>query len=210
MKRLFFLFLVLIPFVVSPAASFAQDSNDQKTQICFWTNDGSDGTITIKLDGEVVGTLTRHWTWPAVPDWGEDQEGGGTLVITTTPGYHTWSASGANNSSWDGNITLTPGQQFTEHLRVTQFCFWTTCGDEGQISITIDGKYVGSLNQHFTYTDPDQTPLFGVAGTLVVTLTAGSHTFYARGQSRSDGSYFYWGPYTLSINAGEQLLKCLR
>ncbi len=211
MKKIFVILFALL----LPLTTFAQRqelgtgttaNNSGATQICFWTNDGSDGTITVSLDGKEVGTLTRHWLWPQKPDWGEDAENGGTLVVDTTPGTHSFHAVGSN-ISWDGSITLAEGDQTREFLRVTQLCFWSNIGDQGNISIQVDGKYVGYLNTHFTYDDPSEHPVWGNSGTLVVTVTAGSHTVYAQGQGTN---YFYWGPFTVSIDAGEQKFEHLK
>ncbi len=197
-----FPFPLAFGLLLFPLFSFGADFQSQKsTQFCLWSNDGNDGALTISMDGNVVGELTEHFTYPKKPEFGQD----GTIVVSTTPGTHTFHVDSDGGLSWDGSATIAEGQQLLWQFIVTQVCFWTDQGDEGTISIQIDGEPVGQLTQHFSYDSPDSHPRFGQDGTLVVTVTEGTHTFYAHSEGNE-----YWGPYTFTVEQGEQQINALR
>jgi hypothetical protein len=162
------------------------------TQICFWSNDGTDGTLTVYVDGIAVGNLTQYFLYPVVPSWGA----AGTLVVTVQPGSHRLTAQSQSGAlSWDSSVTLTQGEQLKFQLTVTQWCFWTKRSDVGAwINIDIDSYLVGSLTHFFA-----AQPSWCASGALVVTTSPGSHTLYAYSQGGT-----YWGPASLSLTSGQQ------
>jgi hypothetical protein len=164
------------------------------TLICFWSNDATDGNLTVKLDGNPVGTLTQYFLYPSTPTWGD----AGTLVTAVQPGTHSLSAQSQTTISWPAtNATLTPGDSLLWQFIVTQWCFWTNRSDVGSyINISIDNTLVGQLTQYST-----TTPTWGEPGTLVVTTQAGTHTLYAISQGGT-----YWGPVSVSLVKGQQQL----
>jgi hypothetical protein len=164
------------------------------TLICFWSNDATDGNLTVKLDGNPVGTLTQNFLYPSTPTWGAP----GTLVTTVQPGTHALSAQSQTTISWPAtNATLTPGDSLLFQFIVTQWCFWTNRSDVGSyINISIDNILVGQLTQYSA-----TTPTWGQTGTLVVTTQPGTHTLYATSQGGT-----YWGPVSVSLTKGQQQL----
>jgi hypothetical protein len=176
-------------------ASFATSM----AQIDFWSNDGTDGRLTVSVDGSVVGTLNSYFLYPQTPAWGA----AGTLIATVTPGTHLLSATSQSGTvSWPAkSVTLTPGEQYSYQFVVTQWCFWTDRGDVGSyINIEIDGRLVGQLTQYTSV-----QPTWGASGTLVVTTNPGTHTLYAISQGGT-----YWGPASISLVDGQQQFYELR
>lgn len=82
----------------------------------------------------------------------------------------------------------------------TGISIWTSVGDEGTISVSIDGSSVGTLNRHFS----SGPPQYGQTGTITVSLSAGTYSITASSQSGSEWA----GSFTLS--AGERLIFEIR
>ncbi len=82
---------------------------------------------------------------------------------------------------------------------VGQISFWTNAVIPGGIALTMDGGSIGQLTQYF----PTGTPTCGQAGTLTVSLSAGSHTFTGASQS------LRWGPTSINVVAGQCELQQL-
>jgi hypothetical protein len=164
-------------------------------QIDFWSNDGTDGSLFVYIDGILQGQLTQYFLYPNEPAWGAS----GTLLVTgIPPGSHTLSATSSGVTSWPGTVvSLTSGEQLKWQFSVTQWCFWTNRGNVGAyINIYVDGVYVGALTRYFT-----GVPTWAQVGTLTVSTTPGAHTLYAASQSG-----VYWGPTSVSLTSGQQQL----
>lgn len=163
-------------------------------QFCFWSNDGTDGSIAVNVDGSQVGQLTQYYLYPNTPTCASS----GSLVVAEQPGSHTFFAqSQVNGQSWGPTtVTLTPGQQLLYQLQVTQFDFWTNRGDVGSyINVYLNGSLVAQLTQYFT-----GTPSWGASGTKVVTVLPGTYHI----QAVSQGGFTWDATYTLI--AGQQVL----
>lgn len=157
-------------------------------QICFWTNDGSEGTLSVYLDGVLAGSLGSYFLYPTNPTWGE----AGTFIKTTTVGNHTVSATSAGTTWPAATITLAPSEQLTYEFPATQWCFWTTT-NVGTISISIDNLYYGVLTGYYS-----SQPSWNAPGTLVVSTQPGTHKLYATSPNVS------WGPVSISLASGQQ------
>ena len=81
-----------------------------------------------------------------------------------------------------------------------QVMFWSTVGNEGDISIYVDGFYAGTLTQYYT-SSPSSC---GASGGLTLDLTVGSHSYTARSDAGSTWSDSF------SVTEGGCLLWQLR
>jgi uncharacterized repeat protein (TIGR02543 family) len=159
------------------------------SQFCFWSNDGTDGNLTVYVDGFQAGTLSQYFLYPTIPAW----NAAGTLVSTVQPGMHSISAT-SPTATWPANqVTVTPGEQLKYQFIVTQWCFWTN-QSVGNISIYIDNVFMGTLTRYFT-----STPSWNALGTIIVSTSAGAHTLYAHSTTGAT-----WGPSTVSLVQGQQ------
>ncbi len=69
---------------------------------------------------------------------------------------------------------------------------FTTVGDDGDISVSVDGNYVGTLTHHFGSQHPDcGSPNSG--GIITLTVSSGEHTLRASGQSAT------WSPFVVEV-----------
>ena|SRR5208337_2664158 len=79
-------------------------------------------------------------------------------------------------------------------LSNAQVSFWTDHNGNGDISVYVNGSYVGQLTTYF----PSGAPAFGQTGTLVVTEPPGTYRFSASANGYS------WGAQSITLSSGEQ------
>jgi|GEM_PF-5791953 len=65
--------------------------------------------------------------------------------------------------------------------------FWSRVGDEGTITITIDGETVGALTSHFPLGTP--SPNCGDEGTVTIALAPGEHQCRATSSAGSTWTF---------------------
>ena len=75
---------------------------------------------------------------------------------------------------------------------------WTDCPDDGTLSVYIDGKFMGLIEQYYDH----GAPACGDEGVLAITLPQGSYSLRASGNSKT------WKG-TITIEAGECLVQFL-
>jgi|688.fasta_scaffold458962_1 hypothetical protein len=145
---------------------------------------GNDATVDLTYS---VGYANDVWTFTS-PNGGTYRSNTG--LITGTKGWHegtftvsNYSGSGSGSGSETGAGTGTSS--------TGQIAVWSSDPKGGNISVSIDGSFAGTLTQYFT-----STPTCGANGTVTKTLSAGSHTLSA---TATGGS---WGPTTFNITAG--------
>jgi hypothetical protein len=161
---------------------------------CFWSNDGTDGNITVYVDGSQVGQLTQYYLNPSTPSCASP----GTLVVTGQPGSHTISAqSQVNGQTWGpATVTLASGEQLLYQFTVTQFDFWTNRSDVGSyINVYLNGILVAQLTSYF-----NTQPSWGASGTKVVTVQPGTYTIHAISQGGTT-----WDAIS-TLTSGQQVL----
>jgi uncharacterized protein YraI len=78
--------------------------------------------------------------------------------------------------------------------------FWTDCGTDGEISIYLDGIYVGTLTK---YVSDGSTPNCADTGTISTTKTAGTYKMVAKGTT------YKWEGY-ITVTADKCLLQQLQ
>jgi hypothetical protein len=137
-------------------------------QLSIWTNYRNQ--IALKVDGTAVGSTTSYFA-NGPPTCGQ----AGTVTVTLPAGPHTISGS-SGTLTWNGTATVVAGQCTLFELNAPapaptgQISVWTNYST--QISVGIDGTPVGTLTQYF----PNGPPTCGQAGTLTVTVPAGTHS----------------------------------
>jgi hypothetical protein len=135
----------------------------------------------------------------AFPPFGLTLGTNGTVTGTpTVVGSRTFSvcvvdSAGAKDCA-DATINVVPVP-----LPTGQVTFWSSIGNEGNISIYVDGSYVGALSQYY-----NSTPSCGASGGLTLELTVGSHSYTAS----SDADTTWSG--SITITEGRCLLWELR
>jgi hypothetical protein len=153
-----------------------------------------DGPITYNLNsdlssGTVSGTITADYdvTYESndyTVDWDFDissSKVSGTYTIDGTSYDYSGTAPEVDTT---GETTSDDG--------TTGIFFWTdNDGGHGDITIEVDGSYVGTLSNWFT----SGTPEYGDQGTVSVSLTAGTHSYYAE---TADQHYYWSSSFTLS------------
>jgi hypothetical protein len=156
-----------------------------------------DGPITYKLksdlsSGSVNGTITANYdvTYESSVydvNWDFDitsSKVSGSYTIDGKSYDYTGSAPEVDTT---GNTTADDG--------TTGVFFWTdNDGGHGDITIKVDGSYVGKLTSYIT----SGTPEYGDQGTLSISLTAGTHSFYAE----TADQYYYWSN-SFTLTEGE-------
>ena len=159
-------------------------------QLSVWTN--YQNQIAVRVDGAAIGSLTTYFAGNP-PACGQT----GTLTISVAPGTHAVTgASGA--STWNGTATVVAGQCTLFELNAPtgggtatgQLSLWTNYPN--QIALNVDGIPVGVTTSYFA----NSTPTCGQAGTVTVTLAAGSHVI-----SGASGSVTWNG--TTTVTAGQ-------
>lgn len=113
-------------------------------------------------------------------DYGGGGSGGGGTTSDDSGGD---SGSGDDSSSVETGISI-----------------WTSVGDEGTISVRIDGSSVGALNSHFT----SGPPQYGQTGTITVSLSPGTYSITATSQTGSE-----WAS-SFTLSEGDRLIFEIR
>jgi len=156
------------------------NDDDNEGRVAFWTDVSNEGTITISLEGVQVGSLTSYFT-SGIPACGES----GTLTLRRPAGTYLFTATSAAGSQWEGTVNVKADDCATMRLfkgsgqpGTGTVSFWSDIGNEGTISIWVDGSHMGGLTRYFL-----TTPQCGQLGTLSLPLSAGTHTYSALSES---------------------------
>lgn len=142
-------------------------------RLSIWTDYAS--AINVQVNGAATGSLTQYFA-TSTPTCGQV----GTLTVTLPVGTHavsgvsgstTWNTSGSVTSGGCTLLKLSApaGGGGTGGTTTGRLSIWTDYASA--ITVHVDGAAAGSLTQYF----PSSTPSCGQAGTLTVTLPAGTH-----------------------------------
>jgi hypothetical protein len=157
-------------------------------QLSIWTDYSTQ--IAVRVDGNAVGNTTTYFS-SGTPACGQS----GTITVTLPAGAHTVSGI-SGQYSWNGSVSVAAGQCTLYKLSAPsgatngQLSIWTDYSN--QIAVGIDGSSVGTLTTYF----PNGAPSCGQAGTITVTLPAGSHIV-----AGASGSYTWNG--SVNVVAGQ-------
>jgi hypothetical protein len=164
-------------------------------QLSIWTDYSTQ--IAVRVDGNAVGTTTTYFS-SGTPSCGQ----AGTITITLPAGAHTVTGT-SGQYSWNGSATVVAGQCTLFKLNAPagsgtgQLSIWTNYST--QIAVRVDGTSVGTTTTYFS----TGTPSCGQAGTITVTVPAGTHNV-----SGTSGQYTWNGNVT--VVAGSCTLYELR
>lgn len=182
-----FLDLYFLDYLNNPNKTVTSPQSSGK--VSFWKDFTGGGYVKIWVEENYIGEI-KHYFDSGTPSCSQN----GTVVYEGKPGTYNYVAKN-NELTWKGSFTISANDCKNQKLKDAdkgRVSFWSNYKRARKISIYINGKFVGNINDFFK----KDKPYCGQNGTLTVTHNVGTYSY----EARSAKGHSWKGKITITKN----------